>query len=96
MLWFSYAVFRYLSQTRASDWAKITFFINVLRGRALQWAQDVLASNEKYSLWTFWKNLGMCLTSADMAVHKIFNLFQGSRSVADFAVGYCILAEETG
>ncbi|XP_064875137.1 uncharacterized protein LOC135572058 [Oncorhynchus nerka] len=85
----------------ATDKARIAFVIELLRGRALEWASAV------------WERRDTCMTSyqgftAEMrklfdhpvrgkdTAKRLFSLRQGARSVADFVIEFRTLAVESG
>ena len=85
----------------ATDKARIAFVIELLRGRALEWASAV------------WERRDTCMTSyqgftAEMrklfdhpvrgkdAAKRLFSLRQGARNVADFVIEFRTLAVESG
>uniref|UniRef100_A0A3P9BL11 CCHC-type domain-containing protein n=1 Tax=Maylandia zebra TaxID=106582 RepID=A0A3P9BL11_9CICH len=91
--------FRQQPQAYATDCSKITLMVELLTGRALQWAQAVLNSQPQISYTDFLSKFRSVFdkgTNPDSAAHRMFVLKQGRRSVADFSVDFWILAEETG
>lgn len=92
-------IFRQQPQAYATDCSKITLMVELLTGRALQWAQAVLNSQPQISYTDFLSKFRSVFdkgTNPDSAAHRMFALKQGRRSVADFSVDFWILAEETG
>ncbi|KAK6314500.1 hypothetical protein J4Q44_G00159590, partial [Coregonus suidteri] len=94
-------VFDLQPHSYATDKARIAFVIELLRGRALEWASAV------------WERQDTCMASyqqftAEMrklfdhpvqgkdAAKLLFSLRQGTRSVADFVVEFRTLAVESG
>lgn len=84
-----------------SDRAKIAYTINLLRGRAAQWAtalweqgSPLLSSFDNFSS-------ELCRIfdyprQGQEAAKRLFSLVQGSRSVADFSIDFRIAASESG
>lgn len=73
--------------------------VELMTGRALQWAQAVLSTQPLISYPIFLTKFRCVFdkgTSPDSASHCMFSLRQGRRSVADFSVDFWILAKETG
>ena len=84
-----------------SDRAKIAYTINLLRGRAAQWAtalweqgSSILSSFDNFSheLCRIFDHPRQGQESAK----RLFSLVQGSRSVADFSIDFRIAASESG
>lgn len=77
----------------------MTFMMSLLTERALKWAQAVLNGRPGISyvdfLSKFWSVFDKG-SRKDAAAHRMFNLRQGKRSVADFSIDFWILAKETG
>ncbi|XP_076729333.1 uncharacterized protein LOC143412466 isoform X2 [Maylandia zebra] len=92
-------IFRQQTQAYGSDCAKITLMVELMTGRALQWAQAVLNVQPNISYQDFLTKF-LCVfdkgTDADGAANRLFTLKQGHKSVADFSIDFWILAEETG
>lgn len=91
--------FRQLRRTYESDGAKIAFFVQLLRGQALNWAQAVLRTSPEITYPDFlskFKSVFERGTGAEAAGHRLLNLKQGRRCMADFSVEFWTLAEETG
>lgn len=91
--------FRLQRRTYGSDESKIAFFVQLLRGRALTWAQAVLRSDPEITYQDFhskFKSVFERGTGAAAAAHRLLNLKQGRRSMADYSVEFWMLAEETG
>uniref|UniRef100_A0A3Q4G249 CCHC-type domain-containing protein n=1 Tax=Neolamprologus brichardi TaxID=32507 RepID=A0A3Q4G249_NEOBR len=87
--------FRQLRRTYESDGAKIAFFVQLLRGQALNWAQAVLRNNPEIAYADFlskFKSVFERGTGAEPASQRLLNLKQGRRCMADFWT----MAEETG
>lgn len=83
----------------ASEGAKIAYFVQLLRDRALRWSQVVLKSNPDISYADFLLKFRSVFdkgSSAAAASHRLLNLKQGKRSMADYSIDFGILAEETG
>lgn len=92
-------IFRQQTQAYGSDCAKITLMVELMTGRALQWAQAVLNVQPNISYQDFLSKF-CCVfdkgSNPDSAANRLFTLKQGRKSVADFSVDFWILAEETG
>lgn len=92
-------MFRQQTQAYASDITKITFMVELLTGRALQWAQAVLSAQPSISYSNFLSKFRCVFdkgSNPDSAAHRLFALKQGRRTVADFSVDFWILSEEAG
>uniref|UniRef100_A0A3P8RGE7 CCHC-type domain-containing protein n=1 Tax=Astatotilapia calliptera TaxID=8154 RepID=A0A3P8RGE7_ASTCA len=92
-------VFRQQPCAFASDSTKIAYLVQLMTGRALQWAQAVLNTQPSVSYDVFLSKFRCVFdkgASSDAAGHRMFSLKQGRRSVADFSVEFWILAEESG
>lgn len=92
-------VFRQQPCAFAADSAKIAYLVQLMTGRALQWAQAVLSTQPSVSYDVFLSKFRCVFdkgASSDTAGHHMFSLKQGRRSVADFSVEFWILAEESG
>uniref|UniRef100_A0A3P9BBG8 Chromo domain-containing protein n=1 Tax=Maylandia zebra TaxID=106582 RepID=A0A3P9BBG8_9CICH len=90
-------MFRQQTQAYASDITKITFMVELLTGRALQWAQAVLSAQPSISYSNFLSKFRCVFdkgSNPDSAAHRLFALKQGRRTVADFSVDFWILSEE--
>lgn len=84
-----------------SDRSKIAYAVNLLRGRAAQWAtalweqqSAILSSFESFS-----RELGRIFDhprQGQEVAKRLFSLCQGSRSVADFSIDFRIAAAESG
>ena len=84
-----------------TDRSKIAYTINLLRGRAAQWAtalwdqeSSILSSFDQFSS-------EMCRIfdhprQGQEASKRLFSICQGSRSVADFSIEFRIVAAESG
>lgn len=75
------------------------FFVQLLRGQALNWAQAVLRTDPKITYADFLaksKNVFERGTGAEAAAHRLLNLKQGRLSMADYLIEFWTLAEETG
>uniref|UniRef100_A0A8C7PKC4 CCHC-type domain-containing protein n=1 Tax=Oncorhynchus mykiss TaxID=8022 RepID=A0A8C7PKC4_ONCMY len=94
-------VFDLQPHSYATDKARIAFVIELLRGRALEWASAV------------WERQGTCMASYQQftgemrrlfdhpvrgkdAAKRLFTLRQGARSVADFMIEFRTLSVESG
>lgn len=91
--------FRQLRRTYETDDAKIAFFVQLLRGPALNWAQAVLRTHASISYQDFLAKFKCVFergTGADAAAHRLLNLKQGRRSMAEYSIEFWTLAEETG
>lgn len=78
---------------------RIAFFVQLLRDRALLWAQAALKANPDITYAVFlskFKNVFEKESSAEAAALRLLNLKQGKRSMADYSIDFQILAEETG
>lgn len=91
--------FRQQNRTYASDGARIAFFVQLLRDRALQWAQALLKTLPNISYLDFlteFKSVFERDGGPSAAAQRLLNLKQGKRTMADFSVDFRILAVETG
>lgn len=78
------------------DRVKIDYFVQLLRDRALNWAQAVLKTNLNISYDEFvsqFKGVFSKDTCLAAAAHHLLNL---KRSMADYSIDFHILAVETG
>lgn len=81
------------------DGDKISFFVQLLRDRALQWAQAVLRSHPDISYPEFlskFKSVFDKGSEAAAAAQRLLNLKQGRRRMSDYSVDFWVLAEQTG
>lgn len=84
-----------------TDRAKIAYTVNLLRGRAAQWA-TALWEQESPILSSFDNFTGELCRIFDHprqgqeAAKRLLSLVQGSRSVADFSIDFRIAASESG
>ncbi|CAI5666221.1 unnamed protein product [Oreochromis niloticus] len=91
--------FKQLRRTYETDEAKIAFFVQLLRGQALNWAQAVLRTDPEITYADFLAKFKVVFergTGAEAAAHRLLNLKQGRRSMADYSIEFWTLAEETG
>lgn len=91
--------FRELQRFHSNDGAKITYLVQLLRGRALKWAQVVLNSDPVITYADFlskFKNVFNPGTGAEAAALRLLNFKQGRRSMSEYAIDFWILAEEAG
>lgn len=92
-------VFRQQRRLFEDDGARIAFFVQLLRDRALLWAQAALKAHPDITYAVFlskFKNVFEKGSGAEAAAHQLLNLKQGKRSMADYSIDFQILAEETG
>ncbi|XP_039463522.1 uncharacterized protein LOC120436733 [Oreochromis aureus] len=92
-------VFREQRRFHNNDGAKITFFVQLLRDRALKWAQVVLSSDPGISYADFLSKFHTVFnkgSGAEAAALRLLNFKQGKRSMSDYSIDFWILAEETG
>ncbi|KAK2899405.1 hypothetical protein Q8A73_012534 [Channa argus] len=88
-------VFTQQPHTYASDAGKVAYFIGLLRGRALEWAEVVSSLLIPFHL--FINDLRKAFdhpACSENAAHRLLSLRQGFRSVADFSVEFRVLATE--
>lgn len=89
--------FRELQRFHNNDGAKITYLVQLLRGRALKWAQVVLNSDPVITYADFlskFKSVFNPGTGDEAAALRLLNFKQGRRSMS--AIDFWILAEEAG
>lgn len=92
-------VFREQRRFHNNDGAKITFFVQLLRDRALKWAQVVLSSDPGIAYADFLSKFQTVFnkgSGAEVAALRLLNYKQGKRSMSDYSIDFWILAEETG
>uniref|UniRef100_A0A3P9C5M7 ribonuclease H n=1 Tax=Maylandia zebra TaxID=106582 RepID=A0A3P9C5M7_9CICH len=92
-------IFREQRRFHNNDGAKIAFLVQMLRDRALKWAQVVLNSNPEISFERFVINFKTVFnqgSGVEAAALRLLNFKQGKRSMADYSIDFWILAEETG
>ncbi len=94
-------VFDLQPSSYATDRAKLAFVVNLLRGKAGEWANSLweaqsplLASFETFAteMKKVFDHPFRNLTSA----HRLLSLHQGNQSVAEFSIEFRILAAESG
>lgn len=92
-------VFRQRFLSFPSDVTKINYVLNLLRGRALDWA-EALSSSVDYdtlSFGVFSEQLSIVFDHPDYsgsAENRLLTLQQGNRSVADYSIEFRTLAAE--
>lgn len=87
--------FRQQRRTYESDWAKITYFIQLLQDRALKWAQEILRTNPEIAYLDFlskFRSVFEKSSRATAAAHRLLNLKQVRRSMVEYSVDVWILA----
>ena len=94
-------VFDLQPSSYATDKAKVAFCINLLRGKAAQWATALWSSHSPVlsSFSMFSTELSKVFdhpVKGREAMNRLFSLKQGSGSVASFSVDFRILAAECG
>lgn len=90
--------FRQLPHVFSSDGVKIAYFIQLLRDRALTWAQAQLQANPEITFADFLSKFQVVFdkgSSAEAAGHRLLNLKQGKHSMADYSVDFWTLATQT-
>ena len=93
-------IFRHQPSRYSSSEARVAFIISLLTGRALHWAVATLEKDQQLSSQyeLFIKEFRLVFDhSADgvNSASKLLTISQGSRSVADYAVEFRILAAES-
>lgn len=73
--------------------------MQLLRDRALKWAQVVLNADPDITYVNFlskFKTVFNRGSGAEAAALRLLNFKQGKRSMSDYSIDFWILAEETG
>lgn len=91
--------FRQRPHAFSNDGSKISYFVQLLRDRALTWAQAVLSASPEITYDEFlslFRSVFDKGSTAAAAGLRLMNLKQGKRSMADFSVDFWTLATQAG